>query len=65
MEDKLIVAVTGHPALYDPRCAMYKDRNKKEQAWAKVSEEVGSPGKFYKQVFVCSMNGSCSIAPFS
>ncbi len=46
MEDKLIVAVTAHPELYDTYCGLYRDRYKKEQAWIKVSEVAGLPGKF-------------------
>ncbi|XP_053184282.1 transcription factor Adf-1-like [Scomber japonicus] len=43
MEDKLIVAVTAHPVLYDTSCLLYRDRYKKEQAWSKVSEVAGLP----------------------
>ncbi len=37
MEDKLIVVVCG----YDTTSYFYKNRNKKDLAWKKVSEEVG------------------------
>ncbi|XP_053179674.1 transcription factor Adf-1-like [Scomber japonicus] len=43
MEDKLVVAVTAHPVLYDTSCLLYRDRYKKEQAWSKVSEVAGLP----------------------
>ncbi|KAL7376639.1 hypothetical protein ABVT39_012534 [Epinephelus coioides] len=43
MEDKLIVAVCGHPELYDTTMVLYRDRSRKEQAWVKVSEEAGLP----------------------
>ena len=51
-EDKLIIAVTAHPILYDTTCPLYRDRNRKEQAWRTVSEVAGLPGKFCKYVFV-------------
>ncbi|KAL7386353.1 hypothetical protein ABVT39_007182 [Epinephelus coioides] len=43
MEDKLIVAVCGHPELYDNTMVLYRERNRKEQAWVKVSEKAGLP----------------------
>ena len=46
MEEKLIIAVCGHPVLYDTAAVFYRDKIKKEEAWVKVSEEVGLPGKF-------------------
>ena len=46
MEEKLIVAICGHPALYDTTAVLYRDKLKKEEAWMKVAEEVGLPGKF-------------------
>ena len=56
MEDKLIVAVTAHPVLYDTSCRLYRDRYKKEQAWSKVSEVAGLPGKYVNMYLlrVCS-----------
>ncbi len=39
MEDKLIVVVCGYPELYDITSYFYKNRNKKDLAWKKVSEE--------------------------
>eukprot|EP00064_Thunnus_orientalis_P022933 superscaffoldBa00008193_g23155 len=42
MEDK-IVAVCGHPELYDTTAYSDRDRTKKENAWRKVSEEIGLP----------------------
>ncbi|CAK6966791.1 uncharacterized protein LOC119034199 isoform X2 [Scomber scombrus] len=41
MEEKLIVAVCGHPVLYDTTAVFYRERYKKEEAWAKVGAEVG------------------------
>ena len=67
MEDKLIVAVTAHPVLYDTSCLLYRDRYKKEQPWNKVSEVAGLPGKFCKYGFVSCLQllDSISIAPVS
>ncbi len=45
MEDKLIVVVCGYPELYDTTSHFYKNRNKKDLAWKKVSEEDGQSGK--------------------
>ncbi|CAK6973686.1 transcription factor Adf-1-like [Scomber scombrus] len=45
MEEKLIVAVTLHPALYDTSCPLYRDTYKKEQAWHRVSEVAGLPAQ--------------------
>ncbi len=36
MEDKIIIAV--HPELYDTSSYFYRNRNKKDFAWKKVSE---------------------------
>uniref|UniRef100_A0A671TYY7 MADF domain-containing protein n=1 Tax=Sparus aurata TaxID=8175 RepID=A0A671TYY7_SPAAU len=41
MEEKLIIAVCGHPVLYDTTAVFYRNRYKKEEAWVKVAEEVG------------------------
>ncbi|XP_042632303.1 transcription factor Adf-1-like [Cyprinus carpio] len=41
MEDKVIIAVCGYPELYDTSSYFYRNRNKKDLAWKKVSEEVG------------------------
>ncbi len=45
MEDKSMVVVCGYPELYDTTSYFYKNRNKKDLAWKKVSEEVGQSGK--------------------
>ncbi len=46
MEDKIIVAVCGgHLELYDTSSCFYRNGNKKDLAWKKVSEEVGQSGK--------------------
>ncbi|XP_042359885.1 myb-related transcription factor, partner of profilin-like [Plectropomus leopardus] len=41
MEEQLIIAVIAHPELYDSSCPLYRDRNKKDQAWVSVSEVCG------------------------
>ncbi len=41
MEDKLIVVVCGYPELNETTLYFYKNRNKKDLAWKKVSEDVG------------------------
>ncbi|ROL46215.1 hypothetical protein DPX16_0932 [Anabarilius grahami] len=41
MEDKIIVAVCGYPELYDTSSYFYRNRNKQDLAWRKVSKEVG------------------------
>ncbi len=38
MEDKIIIAVCGHPELYDTASYFYRNMNKKDFAWKKVSE---------------------------
>ncbi|XP_076849144.1 uncharacterized protein LOC143497197 [Brachyhypopomus gauderio] len=43
MEERLIVAVSGCPALYDVSLFIYRDLVKKNEAWQKVSEMVGVP----------------------
>uniref|UniRef100_A0A671YJ80 MADF domain-containing protein n=1 Tax=Sparus aurata TaxID=8175 RepID=A0A671YJ80_SPAAU len=43
LAEKLIVAVCGHPVLYDTTAVFYRNRYKKEEAWVKVAEEVGLP----------------------
>ncbi|XP_049451174.1 transcription factor Adf-1-like, partial [Epinephelus fuscoguttatus] len=43
MEEKVVIAVCGYPELYDTTCLLYRDCNKKEQAWVKVAEETGVP----------------------
>ncbi|KAL3056870.1 hypothetical protein OYC64_007364 [Pagothenia borchgrevinki] len=43
MEEKIVVAVSGFPEIYDTMSYIYRDRNKKELAWRKISEEVGIP----------------------
>uniref|UniRef100_A0A3B1IUG3 MADF domain-containing protein n=1 Tax=Astyanax mexicanus TaxID=7994 RepID=A0A3B1IUG3_ASTMX len=45
MEERLIIAVSGFPVLYDVSLFAYRDLNKKNDAWKKVSEIVGVPGK--------------------
>ncbi|XP_039473065.1 uncharacterized protein LOC120441755 isoform X1 [Oreochromis aureus] len=43
MEERLINAVANHPELYDTSCFLYRDRNIKDRAWRKISEEIGQP----------------------
>ncbi|KAG9259522.1 hypothetical protein AMEX_G27817 [Astyanax mexicanus] len=43
MEERLIIAVSGFPVLYDVSLFAYRDLNKKNDAWKKVSEIVGVP----------------------
>ena len=45
MEDKLIIAVSSFPELYDVSLFMYRDTKKKNDAWRKVSGIVGMSGK--------------------
>ncbi|KAK5608951.1 hypothetical protein CRENBAI_017866 [Crenichthys baileyi] len=40
MKDKLIVAVCAHPIIYDTSSYHYRDRNRKDLAWRRISEEV-------------------------
>lgn len=40
MEAWSYVAVCGHPVLYDTAAGFYQDQIKKDEAWAKVCEEV-------------------------
>ncbi|KAK0146180.1 hypothetical protein N1851_014513 [Merluccius polli] len=41
MEEKLILAVSSFPVIFNIRCSGYKDRNMKMKAWLEVSKEVG------------------------
>lgn len=45
MEEKLILAVSVHPELFDSSSYFYRDRYKKDLAWKKISEEIVQPGK--------------------
>ena len=36
MEEKLIIAVCGHPVLYGTAAVFYRDKIKKEEAWVKL-----------------------------
>uniref|UniRef100_A0A667X0S8 MADF domain-containing protein n=1 Tax=Myripristis murdjan TaxID=586833 RepID=A0A667X0S8_9TELE len=40
MEEKLITVVSGFPELYDPSLLLYRDKNKKNDAWRKVGDFV-------------------------
>ncbi len=45
MEERLIIAVAGFPIIYDVSLFAYRDINKKNDAWTKVSDIVGVPGE--------------------
>ena len=40
IEDNLVVAVAGHPELYDFTNRSYHDINRKLQAWRKISAKI-------------------------
>ena len=46
MEEQLIIAVSGRPVLYNVDLYAYRDRTKKDAAWAAVSSEVKVPGNY-------------------
>ena len=52
MEEKLIIAVTAHPELYDVSCPLYKDRRRKDQAWVSISQELREPSKVFFSVLL-------------
>ncbi|CAL8280829.1 unnamed protein product [Arctogadus glacialis] len=41
MDEKIIIAVSAYPVIFNTTLASYKDRTVKAKAWLKVSEEVG------------------------
>ncbi|CAL8292311.1 unnamed protein product [Arctogadus glacialis] len=41
MEEKIIIAVSAFPVIFNTTLAIYKDPTVKAKAWLKVSEEVG------------------------
>uniref|UniRef100_A0A671U1Y5 MADF domain-containing protein n=1 Tax=Sparus aurata TaxID=8175 RepID=A0A671U1Y5_SPAAU len=41
MDEKLIIAVSGFPELYDASLFVYRDNRRKNEAWRKVSDVVG------------------------
>ncbi|KAK7124650.1 hypothetical protein R3I94_018887 [Phoxinus phoxinus] len=43
MEERIILAVSSRPELYDTTSYIYRDRNKKDLAWKSVGEEIGQP----------------------
>ena len=47
MEEKIIIAVSAYPVIFNTTLAIYKDRTVKAKAWLKVSEEVGLTGKYF------------------
>ena len=47
MEEKLIACVAAYPVLYDTSLYLYKDINKKNEAWRRVADVVGAPGVFF------------------
>ncbi len=42
MEDKLIIAVSSIPILYDPSLECYRNTEQKNYAWRRVAEIVKS-----------------------
>lgn len=48
MEDKLIVAISARPFIYDRSSILFKDRKERVFAWKLISKEVGMSGKFFK-----------------
>ena len=40
MEDKLVVAVAGHPELYDFINRSCRDINRKQQTWRQISAKI-------------------------
>ena len=59
MEEKLIVAVSSFPVLYDTSLYSYRDTTMKTDAWSKVAEVVGVPGRFNSNKTVCVRVKSC------
>lgn len=49
MEEILINGVANHPELYDTSCTLYRDRNQKDLAWRRISEEIGQPEYFCRK----------------
>ena len=50
MEEKLIACVAAYPSspvAYDTSLYVYKDINKKYEAWRRVADVVGAPGGFF------------------
>ena len=41
MEEKLIIAVSSFPVLYDASLFVYRDNQKNNDAWRKVADLVG------------------------
>ena len=56
MEEKLIACLAAYPVLYDTFLYLYKDINKKNEAWRMVADVVGAPGGFQIQSLVTSHN---------
>ena len=44
MDEKLIIAVSGVPELFDASLFVYRD-NRKNEAWRKVADVVGLSGE--------------------
>ena len=47
MEEKLIACVVAYPVLYDTSQYLYKDINKKYEAWRRVADVVSAPGGYF------------------
>ena len=46
MEGKFIIAVVNHPVLNDRSLFIYRDTNRRSEAWREVAETVGGTGRF-------------------
>ena len=46
MDDRLIVAVSAHPVVYDKTLVDYKDPRKKAQIWASIGYLLDMTGEF-------------------
>lgn len=44
-EEKLICLVQKYECLYDINCKSYCDKQSKQNAWEKISKDMGIPGK--------------------
>ena len=59
MEEKLISRVAAYPVLYDSSRYLYRDVNKKNEAWRRVVNVVGAPGGF---LYFCTQIQSSHIS---
>ncbi len=64
MEERLIIAVAGFPIIYDVSLFAYRDINKKNEAWIKVSDIVGVPGELLMcniVIYFLKISGNCML----